>query len=144
MQGRMPRPTLFDHPKFHRLVHLLGIPEPHVLGHLEYLWRVGYSSGEPVIGDELDVEIAAKWCGERGAFVRALCDERVRLLDKTTDGLCTTTRRDTCKSVGVKSSPARRKSDGRSGGHVADTWRNVADTWRTRWPLPLPHPHPHP
>ncbi len=80
----MPRPTLFDHPKFHRLVHLLGLPEPHVLGHLEYLWRVGYSSGNPVIGDALDVEIAAKWTGDRGKFCEALVG--VRLIDAVENG----------------------------------------------------------
>lgn len=79
----MPRPTLFDHPKFHRLVHLLQLPEPYVLGHLEYLWRVGYSSGNPVIGDALDVELAAKWQGEPGVFCNAVT--QVRLLDVTND-----------------------------------------------------------
>lgn len=81
----MPRPTLFDHPKFQRLVHILGLPPPHVLGHLEYLWRVGYASGNPVIGDDLDVELAAMWHGERGVLVRALVDPRVQLLDQLDD-----------------------------------------------------------
>jgi hypothetical protein len=67
----MPRPTLFDHPKFHRLVYILKIPEPQVLGLLEYMWRVGYASGNPVIGDAIDVEIAAKWWGEPGLFAGA-------------------------------------------------------------------------
>jgi hypothetical protein len=67
----MPRPTLFDHPKFHRLVYILKIPEPQVLGLLEYMWRVGYASGNPVIGDAIDVEIAAKWRGEPGLFAGA-------------------------------------------------------------------------
>jgi hypothetical protein len=80
----MPRPTLFDHPKFHRLVYILGLPEPHVLGHLEFLWRVGYASGNPVVGDELDVELAAKWSGERGALAAAL--EQVRFIDRLEDG----------------------------------------------------------
>jgi hypothetical protein len=82
----MPRPTLFDHPKFHRLVHLLGLPEPHVLGHLEYLWRVGYSTGNPVIGDAINVELLAKWTGQRGALVAALADPAVRFLDTLPDG----------------------------------------------------------
>jgi len=79
----LPRPTLFDHPKFHRLVHILALPEPYVLGHLEYLWRVGYASGNPFIGDSLDVEIAAKWKGERGVLTRALLE--VRLLDEISE-----------------------------------------------------------
>lgn len=75
---------MFNHPKFHRLAHILGLPEPYTLGHLEFLWRVGYDSGNPIIGDALDVEIAAKWTGERGAFAKALLD--VRLLDALDDG----------------------------------------------------------
>jgi 5-methylcytosine-specific restriction protein A len=65
-------------------VHMLQMPEPHVLGHLEFLWRVGYSSGNPVIGDEVDVEIAAKWAGERGRLCTALAD--VKLIDVLEDG----------------------------------------------------------
>lgn len=80
----MPRPTLFDHPKFHRLVHVLSISEPLALGHLEFLWRVGYSSGNPVIGDAVDVEIAAKWGGEPGVLCAALV--RVKLIDARKDG----------------------------------------------------------
>lgn len=82
----MPRPTLFDHPKFQRLAKILSMPRPHVLGHLEFMWRVGYSSGNAIIGDEIDVELAAEWAGEPGAFVRALCDPAIRLLDKGEDG----------------------------------------------------------
>jgi hypothetical protein len=82
----VPRPTLFDHPKFQRLCRILGLPEPYVLGHLEYLWRVAYSSGNPLIGDDVDVEIAAKWHGENGALVHALIDPSVRLLDAAADG----------------------------------------------------------
>lgn len=51
---------------------------------MEFLWRVGYDSGNPVIGDDLDVEIAAGWTGERGVFARAL--EDVRLIDRLDDG----------------------------------------------------------
>lgn len=80
----MPRPTLYDHPKFHRLVYVLQIPEPQALGLLEYMWRVAYASGNAVIGDELDVEIAAKWWGERGVFCRAVVS--VGLLDALDDG----------------------------------------------------------
>lgn len=61
----MPRPTLFDHPKFMRLCWELRMPEPHVLGHLEYLWKVAYQSGDAKIGDAVDVELAAKWIGIR-------------------------------------------------------------------------------
>lgn len=80
----MPRQTLFDHPKFQRLCYILQLPEPYVLGHLEYIWRVGYQKGDPVIGDELDVEINAKWQGERGVLVSALLE--TRFIDRQADG----------------------------------------------------------
>lgn len=70
----MARPTLYTHRKFKRLSVLLGMPEPHILGHLEYLWRRAYESGDPVIGDALDVEIAAGGAGERGKFTSALVE----------------------------------------------------------------------
>jgi hypothetical protein len=67
----MARPTLLKHRKFRRLVYLLGIPEAHVLGHLEYLWQGVYDSGEDAIGDRIDLELAAGWAGERGVFAEA-------------------------------------------------------------------------
>lgn len=80
----MARDTLFVHPKFKRLVYMLGIPAPHALGHLEYLWRVGYASGNAIIGDETDVELAAEWNGESGKLAKALLE--VRFLDQREDG----------------------------------------------------------
>ena len=67
----MPRPTLFDHPKFARLCYDLRMPRPHVLGHLEFLWKVAYASGNARIGDAVDVELAAAWEGEPGALAAA-------------------------------------------------------------------------
>jgi hypothetical protein len=119
------------------------------LGHLEYLWRVGYSSGEPVIGDELDVEIAAKWCGERGAFVRALCDERVRLLDKTTDGLYAIHDlhdhapryvQERWRKEQSRKEKERRPQRRTRGGHVAERGGHVADKMATPTPAPAPAP----
>lgn len=78
----MPRPTLYEHPKFMRLCHLLKMPRPHVLGHLEFMWRVGYVSGNPELGDAVNVEIAAEWTGEPGALVAALMDKHVRMIDR--------------------------------------------------------------
>ena len=46
----MARPTLFTHPKFRRLVYLLGVPVPHALGYLELIWHTGYESGNAVLG----------------------------------------------------------------------------------------------
>jgi hypothetical protein len=70
----MGRPGLTIHPKFRRLVHMLGMPAPHVLGHLEYLWIPCYENGNPEIGDSVDIELAAGWVGEPGKLCRALLE----------------------------------------------------------------------
>lgn len=80
----MARPTLYTHPKFRRLCYELRMPEPHVLGHLEFMWRVAYESGQATMGDAVDVELAAQWHGEPGVFAAALV--KVRLLDEADDG----------------------------------------------------------
>jgi hypothetical protein len=80
----MPRPTLFEHPKFHRLVHELKLPRPYVLGLLEFLWRPGYASGNPIIGDAIDVELVAEWPGTPNALVTEL--EKLRFIDRLEDG----------------------------------------------------------
>jgi hypothetical protein len=72
----MARPGLTIHPKFRRLVHVLQEPVPHVVGYLECLWMVGYENGEALVGDALDVELAAQYPGERGNLFRALLDCR--------------------------------------------------------------------
>jgi hypothetical protein len=68
----MARPGLQKHPKFRRLVALLGVPVPHGVGYLECLWEVSYECGNPAIGDVFDVELAAQWPGERGKLCEAL------------------------------------------------------------------------
>lgn len=78
----MARPTLYEHRKFHRLVSQLkqivtgdGVSvEAMALGHLGFLWRVAYDAGDPIIGDALDVETAARWKGPAGELARALLD----------------------------------------------------------------------
>jgi hypothetical protein len=60
------------HPKFARLVHMLALPPAHVRGHLELLWDVAYESGSDLLGDSVDVEIAAGWIGEPGKLAEAL------------------------------------------------------------------------
>lgn len=70
----MARPGTREHPKFKRLCHILGMPPPHILGHLEFMWDVAYQSGEPRIGDAVDVELAAGWTGEPGDLCRALAE----------------------------------------------------------------------
>jgi hypothetical protein len=44
------------------------------LGHLELLWQSAYKSGEPVIGDAIDVEAAARWRGPSGDLCKALLE----------------------------------------------------------------------
>ena len=82
----MARPGFRNHPKFRRLVHILGMSEPHVLGHVECLWSVAYNNfGNPFIGDSIDVELAACWAGEPGKLCRALAscggDSRAGLIE---------------------------------------------------------------
>ena len=70
----MARPGLTKHPKFLRLVHMLGEPPAHVQGHLEFLWATAYEDGEPRIGDAVGVELAAGWDGKAGDLCKALLE----------------------------------------------------------------------
>lgn len=62
---------LLDHRKFLRLARLLGEPKAHVIGYLILMWRRGYQTGNPLLGDALDVEAAAEFTGEPGKFATA-------------------------------------------------------------------------
>jgi hypothetical protein len=75
---------LLDHRKFLRLKRLLGEPTPHVLGYLVLMWRRGYQTGSPVLGDALDVEAAAEYMGEPRKFATAA--HEAGFLDKRQDG----------------------------------------------------------
>lgn len=68
----MARPGFHNHAKFRRLVHLLSVDEAQALGHVEFLWTVAYENGEPIIGDAIDVELAARWRGDPGKLAAAL------------------------------------------------------------------------
>jgi hypothetical protein len=68
----MARPGLPTHRKLRRLVHMLSIPVPYVIDHLECVWSVAYECGDPLLGDMVDVELAAQWPGERGKLCEAL------------------------------------------------------------------------
>ena len=70
----MARPGLMDHRKFRRLVALLGVGTAQVRGHLEMLWDSAYQNGDPYIGDQTDVELAAGWLGDPGVLCRALVE----------------------------------------------------------------------
>jgi hypothetical protein len=80
----MALPGFPEHPKFRTLVKLLGLPVPYAWGLLECLWAVGYASGNPVIGDAADIELAAQFPGEPGTLFDALLT--CRLIDETGDG----------------------------------------------------------
>jgi len=69
----MARPTLFTHPKFLRLSMALG-SRMMAAGALECVWRLGYESGDPFVGDWRVVEYACEWKGEPGALSAALVD----------------------------------------------------------------------
>lgn len=68
----MARPGLIEHRKFRRFCTLLGVPEAHALGLLEFVWRVAYETASPYLGDSVDVEAAARWTGEQGRCCMAL------------------------------------------------------------------------
>lgn len=73
----MALPGFRNHPKFRRLVAALaafGITEAHVLGLVEMMWEVCYENGEAVLGDSVDVELAAGWAGEAGVLCKALAE----------------------------------------------------------------------
>ncbi len=86
----MARPGLMVHPKFRRLVRLLGVSEAAARGHLELLWETAYQNGEEVIGDVIDVELAARWGGDHGALCDALMlaggVDRSGFIDRLDDG----------------------------------------------------------
>jgi hypothetical protein len=80
----MAKPDLRDNRKFLRMKRLLGEPTPHVIGYLECLWMRGYQTGNPIIGDEFDVETAAEYPGEEGKFARVAIE--VGFIDRLPDG----------------------------------------------------------
>ena len=68
----MARPTLMGHRKFRRLCRLLGRPRYQCRGILELIWDSANESGEPILGDDVDVELTAEWDGKEGELVKAL------------------------------------------------------------------------
>lgn len=87
----MARPTLDRCVKFKALVRRLGLPRPVVRGLLETMWDVANECGNPVLGTEEDVELAAEWPSDvmpetfkPGAWFAALKDGR--WIDPTPDG----------------------------------------------------------
>ena len=86
----MAKPGLTSNTKFRRARHELSVPVPHLIGYLECLWAVGYESGCAVIGDAIDIELAAQWPGEPGELFKALLNAggpgRVGFIEPAEDG----------------------------------------------------------
>lgn len=81
--------TLHDEPKFYRAASRLGITFVQVAGHMAILWSWAHrhaSDGDLRDYDVPEIERAAKWDGENGLFVSVLADEKVNLLDNTSNG----------------------------------------------------------
>jgi hypothetical protein len=70
----MARTEVKSHRKFLKLTRALDLPEPYTLGLLEWMWQTAYESGTDFIGDADDVEMSAKWPGEKGKFFQAVLD----------------------------------------------------------------------
>ncbi len=80
----MARPDLFTHPKFLRLSMALG-SRMAAAGALECVWRMGYESGDPFVGEAAVVEYACEWKGEAGMLARELV--QAGFLEETAEGL---------------------------------------------------------
>lgn len=73
----MAKPDLRDHRKFLKLRRLAGEPIPHLMGYLDCLWLRGYQTGNPFIGDALDIEGACEYptgLREPGKFAEMLLE----------------------------------------------------------------------
>lgn len=68
----MAKYGLLHNKKFKRLETLLGIPRPHILGHLELLWMSQQLAETDVIGDAQDLELLCEWTGSNGHLSKAL------------------------------------------------------------------------
>ncbi len=68
----MAKPGFTKHRKFLRLVHMLKMPPPHVLGHVQFMWDAGAAMQSALLGDSVEVELAAGWVGVEGEFCKAV------------------------------------------------------------------------
>jgi len=78
--------SLIGDQKFQLLVHRLGIPKAHVLGHLELMWQTAYSSFSPILRTREAIEITAGWCGTEGVFAEAVLNPAHNFVDARDDG----------------------------------------------------------
>ncbi len=70
----MARASLFQNKKFKRLVRLLNLPRPYVVGLLETMWHPCYDTGDPTFATEAELEAAAEWPGEPGFFAKSVTE----------------------------------------------------------------------
>jgi hypothetical protein len=110
----MARPGLFSHRKFRQLARTLN-DEALAVGTLECLWFAAAETCDPRIGDDRDVEIAARWKGTPGALVPALV--AAGFLDREADAYVVHNYWDHAPEYVVK----RRH---REAQRRASTWRN--------------------
>lgn len=157
----MARPCLFQHRKFKRLVGVLALPRPQVVGLLEMLWHVAYEDGQENVGDELSVEHAAEWWGDRGKLVKAL--EDCGFLDRQPNGTYSIhdlfehapdyVRKRKLRSDERRARAKKRRTTADNGGQcppMADADRTTADNGgkrqktapNGRTPAPAPAPAP--
>lgn len=82
----MAKSSVISSGKFLHLVETLGLPEPHVLGLLEFMWQSAYASCNPRFKTAKSLEIAARWKGQDGAFASAVSDPVHNFVDVKRDG----------------------------------------------------------
>lgn len=130
----MARPTIFTHPKFLLLRHLLGLSVPAALGYLECLWHVGYQSGNPFLGNAGCVELAACWEGDDGALAAALLESG--FIDEGASGAYSIHDLNDHAPDYVRKRKLR--EDERKGKGPADNVRRTAPNVRPPAPAPAP------
>lgn len=67
----MAKPELRHHRKFVKLRRLLQERESHCRGYLDCMWEHGYQTGDPLLGDAIDVATAADHPDESDRFANA-------------------------------------------------------------------------
>jgi len=140
----MGRPGLTQNRKFRRLALTIG-GKAISRGHLELMWDSAYESGDEVIGDSVDVELAAEWHGEPGKLTEALSSSGfIELVDGVYQihdfwhhaPAYVRKRR-------ARENERRSKVDPCRSSDQSVTSQDQVIDCRTA-PLPHPHPHPHP
>ena len=140
----MGRPGLSQNKKFRRLA--LGLKNSAIArGHLELMWDSAYEAGDEVLGDSLDVELAASWNGDQGILCTLLTE--TGFIDES-EGVYTIHdfwhhAPDYVRKRRARENERRSKVDPCLGGDQSLTGQRL-DTDDKTASLPHPHPHPHP